>query len=183
MPALPQHLPSQWRGTRAEPVRARLWRWARSGLLYVAGFLLLFAAVGWLRAPSLPTQAPDFTLGTLTGETRTLSALRGQTVVVNFWATWCGPCRVEMPTLQAFAEANPDTPVLYVAVDGTPEALTAFAEDQGLPLDAVLVADRTTRAAYGVSTLPTTVVVGPDGAVRAAHAGIVLPPQLWWWTR
>lgn len=166
-----------------DPWGAKLRRWGRDLVVSVGGAGLLFAAIGWLRAPDLPAEAPAFTLPSLTGEQVSLASLRGQTVVLNFWATWCGPCQLEMPELVGFADRNPDVPVLFVAVDGEVDALRAFADSHGLPAARVLRADAAVKRAYGVSTLPTTVVVEPDGAVRAAHAGIVLLPQLWWWTR
>jgi thiol-disulfide isomerase/thioredoxin len=147
---------------------------------------LLFAAIwvgaGWLRAPALRT-APALDLPTLDGGRVRLESLRGRTVIVNFWATWCGPCRVEMPTLVSFAADHPDVPVVLVAVDGTPDALRGFARAHDVPESLIARADAATRAAWGVGTLPTTVVVGPDGTLRGAHGGIVLAPQLWWWTR
>ncbi|MFZ5477890.1 MAG: TlpA family protein disulfide reductase [Myxococcota bacterium] len=166
-----------------EPAGKRAARWVRDLALGLAGAAALFVFVGWLRAPELPDAAPPLSLPALTGETVSLADLRGKTVVLNFWATWCGPCKLELPTLTSFAEENPDVPVLFVAVDGKPEALRAFAEANDMPLDRVLVDTTGVKRAYSVSTLPTTVVVGPDGDVRGAHAGIILGPQLAWMTR
>lgn len=147
--------------------------WGLTLLLGVA----LFHGVGQLRAPDLPDAAPDFTLQTLEGETVQLSSLKGQTVVLNFWATWCGPCRVEIPQFSSFADANPDIPVLGIATDGTPGELKAASKKLGITYP-VLRADAATVKAYGVDTLPTTVIVGPDGTIEAAHAGILTRPQL-----
>jgi thiol-disulfide isomerase/thioredoxin len=141
--------------------------------------LAVMQGVGFLRAPDLADAAPALRLTAQSGAVVDLAALRGQRVIVNFWATWCGPCRAEMPMLQAIE----DVPVLYVSVDDDPGALRAFVARHGLPPERVLRADAATQAAWGATTLPTTVVVGPDGAVEAAHAGIVSPLQLLWWTR
>lgn len=138
---------------------------------------LLFHGVGQWRAPDLPDAAPDFTLQTVDGETVQLSSLRGQTVVLNFWATWCGPCRVEIPQFSGFADAHPDIPVLGIATDGTVGELKAAREKLDIRYP-VLRADAATVQAYGVDTLPTTVIVGPDGRIEAAHAGILTRPQL-----
>jgi thiol-disulfide isomerase/thioredoxin len=158
-------------------VSRRLARMAAEVLFTGVALVVLWVGVGWLRAPSLPATAPDFALADLDGARVSLADLRGKTVVLNFWATWCGPCRMEVPGLTAFAHAHPDIPVLGIAVDGTPAKLRAAAKELGIDYP-VLLADAATRKAYGVSTLPTTVVVGPDGAVRAAHAGIMLAPHL-----
>ncbi len=181
-PDIPVRLPDE-AASPPEPPARRWARWGRDLVLSVGGALVLFLAIGALRAPTLPTAAPLFDLADLAGGRVALADLRGKTVVLNFWATWCGPCRIELPSLLDFAAAHPDVPVLFVAVDGAPEALRAFAAEQGMDPNRVLVADAPTRTAYGISTLPTTVVVSPEGTVEAAHGGLVFGPMLWWWTR
>ena len=161
------------------PPAARLLRTLRElggALLFGLGMML---GVGALRAPSLPPRAPPLVLQSLAGPTVDLADLRGQRVLVNFWATWCGPCRVELPMLQAVDSVL----ILYVSVDEDEAALRAFAAREGLPADRVLRADDATQAAWGAATLPTTVAIGPDGAVESAHSGILTPLQLLWWTR
>lgn len=150
--------------------------------LPLVGGVILFQLVGWLRAPALPEMAPDFAVRTPEGEVIRLSELRGQTVVLNFWATWCGPCRVEAPSFDAFARANPDIQVLGLAQDPQPAKVRRAAEDLGMTYP-VALAGSDTLAAYGIDTFPTTVIVGPQGDVRTAHAGLLLRPQLWLLTR
>lgn len=154
-------------------------RWAgRAGrlvreLLVLAVLLGVSLGVfGWLRAPDLPAAAPPFRLTQLDGRTLELEALRGRVVVLNFWATWCGPCLAEIPTLQAFAEAHPDVEVVGVAVD-EPGPVRARVERSAITYTMV-IADRPTVEAYGVTTFPTTVVVDPEGRVRGAHTGLML---------
>ncbi len=164
-------------------LRARLWGWARDLLVLVVGGAAVWFGAGWLRAPSLPDAAPALAGTALDGTELDLAELRGKTVVLNFWATWCPPCRAEMPMLVDWAAEHPDTPVIFVAMDGSVEPVRSYVQQQGLPAGRVLHADRAVRGAWDVSTLPTTVVVGPDGQVRSAHSGLLLEPQLWWMTR
>lgn len=161
---------------------ARWLRRARDWGLSIALALVVMQVVGALRAPELPPEAPDFALATVDGETLRLSQYRGQTVVLNFWATWCGPCQVEMPSFAAFAENNPDIVVLGLASDVDPAKVRKSAKDAGVGYP-VLMADRAVLEAYEISAYPTTVVVGPDGGVDAVHMGMLFRPQLWWLTR
>lgn len=169
-PPPPEARPPRWR------------RWAGTALSWLGTLLLALLAmqaVGWLRAPELPEQAPDFALRDLDGQTVSLADFRGQTVVVNFWATWCGPCRIEAPALARFAASHPDIPVLGLATDGPAAKVRATAQRIGADYP-ILLADRATADAYQVTTLPTTVVVGPDGEVRGVHVGLLTDPQIRW---
>lgn len=139
-------------------------------------------ALGHLRAPDLPSEAPPFSLPDLDGSLVGLEDFAGQTVVLNFWATWCGPCRLEIPSFSKFATQNPNIPVLGIAIDGEVEQLRAARDNLGISYP-ILRADVKTLEAYGVSGVPTTVVVRGDGKVRGAHVGPLFRPQLWWMTR
>ncbi len=149
----------------------------------ILGAVVLFGMpiVAWLRGPELPEQAPAFTLSDVDGNLVSLSDYEGQTVVLNFWATWCGPCRLEAPVFAEFAASHPDVPVLGLAVDGPPQKVRRVAEEIGMDFR-VVMADRAVVDAYDVSVYPTTVVVGPDGDVRWSHAGIMFRPHLAWAT-
>ncbi|MEZ4241742.1 MAG: redoxin domain-containing protein [Myxococcota bacterium] len=164
--------PGPWPAIRA---------WAVNLLGFVALALAALWVGGWLRAPALPERAPDFALRDLDGVTVTLAELRGRTVVLNFWATWCGPCRMEMPTFSAFAAAHPEITMLGIAADGP--AARARVEQVADGLSSryrVLLADPQVLEAYRIGAYPTTVVVDPEGHVRSAHGGLVLRPQLAW---
>ncbi len=160
-------------------VRLRSWAWQAFTL--VAGLMVLLPLVGWLRAPSLPDQAPAFALQTLGGETVSLDAFRGQTVVLNFWATWCGPCRAEIPAFNRFATDHPDVPVLGIVQDGPASKVRHFAGQHGMTYE-VLMGDPQVFQDYQVSMYPTTVIVGPDGGIEHAHAGIMYGAYLRWLT-
>ena len=155
-------------------------------MLRVVGFLTLAAVVMWVaalvRSPDLPDTAPEFTLANLEGEAVSLSDFRGQTVVLNFWATWCMPCRIEAPALSRFARSHPDVPVLGIAADGTVAELRDAVDDLGIDY-LVLRGDREVLAAYDVGTYPTTVVVRPDGTIRRAYSGMLLDPHFWFIAR
>jgi len=143
-------------------------------IFVVLGLYQSFAPSG----PNLPDEAPPLSLPQPTGETWSLEAMRGQVVVVNFWASWCGPCRSEMPAFARFVAAHPDVPVVSVSVDdGDLEALSVSARSLGITWPVVL-ADAATRRAWDVSTLPTTVVVGPDGRIWKTHVGGISEREL-----
>ena len=148
-------------------------------LLVVA---VLFHLIGGWRAPDLPDDAPGFVLKDLDGNSVALDDFQGRPVVLNFWATWCGPCQIEIPSFSNFADQNPDVVVLGVAMDGTPEELTRAAKEMGIRYPVVL-ANSEIKEAYGVSTLPTTVIIDPKGEVHSAYTGILFGPQLQWETR
>lgn len=170
--------------TETEETPERPWyrRLLTEWVLPLLALLLAITVLGRLRAPDLDEVAPDFTLHALSGEDVTLSALQGRTVVINFWATWCGPCRAEIPSFSKFATNHPEVTILGVAADGPEPKVRAFAKKMEMTYP-VLMADRETLAAYGVDSYPTTIVVEPDGTVKSAHVGVMFGPQLWYATR
>ncbi|HJN75935.1 MAG TPA: TlpA disulfide reductase family protein [Myxococcota bacterium] len=155
-----------------------MWRYLRDWGISIAIAAAVYLAFSALRpGPDLPEISPEFVLLDVDGETHALSDYKGQTVVLNFWATWCGPCRTEIPTFSQFAVDHPDVPVLGIAADGTPAGLKAFGKklDMRYP---ILLGDKETLALYDIDTFPTTVIVGPDGSVEDAHVGIMMDWQL-----
>ena len=117
--------------------------------------------------PRLGGAAPDFEWVTPAGATRRLGELRGRTVVVNFWATWCEPCRDEMPALDRAAAADPTLVVLALDLDEDATKIDRFLESYGIRrLEAVLDAGKKVATRYGVVGLPSTFFIGPDGIVR-----------------
>lgn len=119
--------------------------------------------------------APGFELADLDGEMVRLSDYQGRPVILNFWATWCAPCRLEMPELQrAQAGYGDEGPVvLTINQKESAEQVGEFFDEVGLSLPALLDAEGDVSVAYGAFFLPTTVIVDPDGIVSAIHRGMI----------
>jgi cytochrome c biogenesis protein CcmG/thiol:disulfide interchange protein DsbE len=117
--------------------------------------------------------APDFTAETLNGDTVTLSDLQGSPVALNFWATWCVPCTVEMPALESAAARHADQNLVVLAVNAgeSPGTVRAFMDEYNLTIPALLDRDGAILDLYTVRAFPTTVWVDADGIVQAEHLG------------
>lgn len=128
-------------------------------------------------APFVGNLAPDFTLNTISGEAITLrdfTADGGQPVVVNFWATWCPPCRVEMPYFQRVSEKyDGRVGVLSINQAESPETIAEFAERYGLSYDLLIDQDMRVNNLYGVLNLPTTLFIDRNGVVREVLIGTI----------
>jgi cytochrome c biogenesis protein CcmG/thiol:disulfide interchange protein DsbE len=122
--------------------------------------------------------APDFTAQTPGGEPVTLSDFRGSVVALNFWATWCAPCQVEMPSLQRASEESGGLVVLAVNVGEGQERVQAFLDEHSLTFRVALDRDKTIAALYGVRVFPTTVWIDAEGIVRAEHLGPLSEEQI-----
>ncbi len=121
-------------------------------------------------SPQIGFTAPDFTLDTLNGKSMKLSELRGQPVLINFWASWCPPCRAEMPALDAVYRKYRDAGFVVLAVNATDQDTEAdaraFVQQLGLTFPILLDRDGTTSRRYKVQGLPTSYFVGRDGVIR-----------------
>jgi cytochrome c biogenesis protein CcmG/thiol:disulfide interchange protein DsbE len=134
-----------------------------------------------IHSPLLGRPAPDFALRTLGADRMVrLSDLRGQVVVLNFWASWCAECRVEHPALSAAWSRFRDAGVVLVGVDfqdDLPSAL-AYLSEAGTSWPVVGDPGSRTALAYGVYGIPETFFIGPDGRIAAKQAGPVTSDQL-----
>ncbi|MBK8985519.1 MAG: TlpA family protein disulfide reductase [Chloroflexi bacterium] len=125
-------------------------------------------------APIVGHLAPDFTLPTVLGETHTLSAYRGQPVVLNFWASWCGPCRVEMPFFtRAQMKFNGRATILGVNQGESLTTVRDFATRQAIGYPLLVDDDNDVNLRYTINSLPTTIFVDADGVVREVIVGVV----------
>jgi peroxiredoxin len=124
-------------------------------------------------APLADHSAPDFTLSNLDGTKVALSDLKGQVVLINVWATWCPPCRVEMPTIQAAYEQyhNQGFTVVAVNLKEDPSAVEAFMREHQLTFPALLDADGQVSRTYQAVSLPSSFFVDRRGVIRAVYHG------------
>ncbi|MBI3160264.1 MAG: TlpA family protein disulfide reductase [Chloroflexi bacterium] len=129
--------------------------------------------------PVAGNPAPDFELLDVNGQTVRLSDQQGKAVVVNFWATWCAPCRFEMPTLDAAARQYPDDLlVLAVNYDEPPERVRAYADELGLGFAPLLDPGGETQTLYRVRGYPSTYFVDREGVIQAVHIGMLTEDSL-----
>lgn len=128
--------------------------------------------------------APDFLLPTLQGDTVRLSEFRGRWVLVNFWASWCGPCRSETPELQLLVEREVDrVVVLGVNLQETPDAARRFVTEFAVMYPIALDRDGSVGQGYGVSALPVTFLVDPDGRIADIVRGRLSADRLAVWAK
>lgn len=132
------------------------------------------AAEGRAVAAEAGALAPPVVLAASDGGTVSLEAMRGQVVVLNFWATWCAPCRVEMPELQKVSEKfSGHVTVLGINTGEPAEQVRAWADSYALTFPLLLDTEGTAARDYRLRGQPTTVIVAPDGVIHAILYGPV----------
>tara|TARA_B100000809_G_C15122524_1_gene524905 strand:+ start:945 stop:1451 length:507 start_codon:yes stop_codon:yes gene_type:complete len=136
----------------------------------LVSFLFIATSVNALEIGQL---APDFTLKSMAGANLKLTEQRGNIIVINFWASWCGPCRKEMPVLQDFYDKYQSLGVSVwgVNVEQENQAGRDFLADLNLSFPILFDASNTISAMYQVEAMPTTIIVDRDGLVRYAFKG------------
>ncbi|MBI4496282.1 MAG: TlpA family protein disulfide reductase [Chloroflexi bacterium] len=126
-------------------------------------------------APRTGALAPDFQLPTLDGASASLQEYRGRVVLINFWATWCAPCRAELPDLSRAYQEWQDQGFVVLAVDvSEPEsAVRQFTLEIPLPFPVLLDTDGSVTERYRVTGLPTSFFLDEDGVIRGVFMGAV----------
>lgn len=147
--------------------------------------LLLLGLFGWglVKAQAGPREsgmAPDFTITAFDGREFTLSKARGRVVIVNFWASWCPPCREEAAYLEATWRKYEDRGVIFVGVDWVDTEKEALAYIKEFDITYLNGPDLGTRAAqaYNIQGVPETFFVAKNGELRGVHIGPLKAPQL-----
>jgi cytochrome c biogenesis protein CcmG/thiol:disulfide interchange protein DsbE len=156
-------------------------------ILYI---LILIAGASWIAlnadntgastaasipAPQAGFSAPDFTLMTPNGESYTLSKLHGQAVLVNLWATWCPPCRAEMPAIEKIYQEYKDQGFIVLGIDMTyqddPFAVVPFVKEFNLTFPILLEETGDVASAYQLRSLPSSFFVNRDGFISEVVIG------------
>ena len=175
--------------SRQQPTSARP-RW-RS--LFTPWNILLVAVSVWAAPRLLPhlgalfgvetggSRAPQYEVTTLDGAHLTPTALRGKVVLVNFWATWCAPCRVEMPLLERMYARHRDDGLVIVGLSvdrGSIESVRRFLRERGVTYPVAIVGEDVEHAFGGVRGYPTSVLIDRTGVVRYEVIGPLAPATL-----
>jgi cytochrome c biogenesis protein CcmG/thiol:disulfide interchange protein DsbE len=151
-----------------------------SALLVAALFAACSSSTSSVRAASVKPEdqrkdAPDFALKDADGKVVKLSEYRGKVVLLDFWATWCGPCKIEIPWFMEMQRKNKDKgfEVLGIAMDDEGwEAVKPFAAQMGMNYRLVIGNDQTAQMYGGVDALPTTFLIDRGGKIAAVHVGL-----------
>ena len=135
-----------------------------------AGVLCASLAFGTVKVSD---EAPDFTLKTLEGPNLRLEEYRGQVVLLNFWASWCGPCRQEMPILDRLHQRYEDAgfAVLGVNVEGETAPAQKIVDKTDITFPVLIDEGQSVSELYDLEAMPSTVVIDRDGVVRYYHRG------------
>lgn len=179
--------------SRKERVAKRRQRQKNNTILFISGALLLMIVVVLLLLPgnspadsqaSGPAQIgktlEDFSLKDVNGKTVSLSDYGGKSVLINTWATWCPPCKAEMPDLQAYYQAHRTEDFVILAINAGESAsqAAAFADQTGLSFPVLLDPEVNFINSLGIRSFPTSILVGPDGVVKTIHVGMFTPQAL-----
>ena len=132
-----------------------------------------------IRLPTLNAPAPNFDLSDLSDELVIFEEYRGKPIVLNFWATWCAPCRIEMPVIQnKYEKYSGELAVVAINNAESKEDVQAFVNEFGLTFDFLLDPEAEIQRLYQISGYPTTFIIDSDGVIRVRHIGLLSDDQL-----
>ena len=153
----------------------------RTGILLLSACLVLITAdvvAGPIEPPGgirrhEPGPAPGFSLAGMDGDTFALESVRGKWVFLHFWASWCGPCRDEMPAIQQMKDslANDGPEIVLVNTAETEDTVFSFLGEIGMDMNSLMDADGLVTEQYKPRGLPTTILIDPEGNVRYQAIG------------
>ncbi|MFQ6023611.1 MAG: TlpA family protein disulfide reductase [Acidiferrobacterales bacterium] len=139
----------------------------------VVALLVVFVAISAEGATKIGGMAPNFTLKSMSGKNLRLSEYRGEVVMINFWATWCGPCRQEMPILDQLYKRYRDVgfALLGVNIDGKAVKARHMVKRLKVTYPILFDSEKSVSQLYDVNAMPTTVMIDRDGRLRYVHRG------------
>ncbi len=155
-----------------------------------AGAILLLIALGWMLLRSSGTQsvAPprigaalgEFSLSDINGKNVRLSDYQGKPVLINAWATWCPPCKAEMPLLNQYYQSHASQGFTLLAVNAgdSRDQAASFANQNGLAFPVLLDPGTRLLGQMAIDSFPTSILIGRDGKVKAIHVGMFTPESL-----
>ncbi len=164
------------------PIRRR--RSLRPFPLCLLGLAILGLLLPLLASPQLPVirfvrdpdSAPDFQLKDLAGKDLSLASAKGKVILLNFWATWCGPCRAEIPSLIELQNRYKDRlQIIGLADDDDPDAVKQVVDSEGINFPVALVTNQIRIDYGGVFALPTAFVINTEGRIVQKHVGLFNP--------
>ena len=127
------------------------------------------------QSPQAGKLAPDFTLYDLDNQAVSLSRLNGQPIFLNFWASWCGPCREEMPLIQTVYERQAEQPqpavILAINIGEGPSTVENFMQENGLSFPVLLDIEHSVAENYNIRFIPTTFFIDSEGIIREIKIG------------
>ena len=147
-------------------------------LTLVSGLATVGCSVGFSPAqgPQVGKLAPDFQLQSLDGQTVSLSDLRGKPVLINFWASWCGPCRFEMPLLQEIFEekewSDKGLVILAINLGEDPSRVERFMKSYGFSFLTLLSAGQDVALEYNIRSIPATFFIDKEGIIQDIKVGV-----------
>lgn len=145
--------------------------------IVLAGLCLLLAPGCERTTPAAPAPldpAPEFVLPLISGGEVDLARLRGKTVILDFWATWCAPCEVQMPILDTLWREVGDERLMIVGISvdtDPPAAVAAWVAERGFEYP-IALGDQDLAMRYGILGFPSLVLIDPEGRIRARHTGV-----------